>query len=63
MYIYHSVVYSTLNNIPDNTGIYISVMFMRGSRGGVWTPLKFVRGGVFCGCLMGRTGGPKFVFI
>ena len=24
-------------------------------------PLRFVRGGVLCGCLMGRRGGPKVV--
>ena len=44
---------------------------MRGSRGGgggggarVRTPpLRFVRGGVLCGGLMSRRGGPKVVFI
>ena len=39
---------------------------MRGSRGGgpgVWTPLRFVRGGVLCGGLVVEEGGPMPVFI
>ena len=39
------------------------IPFMRGfRRGGGGPPLRFVRGGVLCGCLMGRRG-PKVVFI
>ena len=30
---------------------------------GSGSPLRFVRGGVLCGCSMGRRGGPKVVFI
>ena len=39
---------------------------MRGSRGGdrgSGPPLRFVRGGVLCGYLMGMRGDPKVVFI
>ena len=45
------------------------LLIMRGSRGGgpgsgpTPPPLRFVRGGVSCGCLMGRRGSPKVVFI
>ena len=48
--------------VIDKFGIHGHARIQRGGAGGP-DPLKLVRGGVLCVCLMGRRGIPKVVSI
>ena len=60
----YSIAQSNIYHVYDNR-----YKIKRGSRGGGGVgpdpppPLRFIRGGVLCGYLMGSRGGPKVVFL